>query len=245
MILYFSCDDCKTMIPSSAQPKIVYEYYANRLYLNITNRCTNACTFCAVRRNRGFLGDLNLNLAGLKRVPLLVNPKAPKIEIRKGASSADMETLLNKEPCWEVIISHLESHKGPINEVVFCGAGEPLLRFPTVLKIARYLKKKEIPVRINTNGHGELIHGKEIIDQLKDCVDRISISLNGQDKAAYMILCQPSAGKIAYDSMLEFCEKSVKAFRSVTFSAVDDGSFVDPEACRVLAEKMGAHFRLR
>ena len=44
-------------------PCIVYAYRPGHLYLNITNRCTNACVFCSVRHNRGWLGPINLNLA--------------------------------------------------------------------------------------------------------------------------------------------------------------------------------------
>lgn len=239
-LLVFS-DDCETMNPSSAAPKIVYEYYTDRLYINITNRCTNACLFCAVRRNRGFLGDLNLNLADLDQVPLTVHPHGLKGE----APSKDMDALLKKEPSIQEVITRIQAHKGPISEVVFCGAGEPLIRLATVLGVARYVKKMGIPIRINTNGHGELIHGQEIIDLLKGWVDKLSISLNSHDKAAYLALCRPSAGEEAYDAMLEFCEKSVKAFPSVTLSVVEVGSLADPEACRTLAEKMGARFRLR
>ena len=48
-------------IPSEPAPSIAYEMWGN-LYLNITNRCTNACEFC-VRYQSDILWGYNLRLA--------------------------------------------------------------------------------------------------------------------------------------------------------------------------------------
>jgi len=244
--------------PSGAQ--IIYEYYPGRLYLNITNRCTNSCLFCALRRNRGVLAPFNLNLAGLPRVPLTVDPKTPDKEFHVDDDEPDLEIIedaISAEPDTEAIISALEttvaSSPHPVEEVVFCGAGEPLIRLDTVITTAFTMKKLGITVRLNTNGHGELLNGPDTVNRLSQCIDKISISLNAQDSRTYNYLSRPSSKEDAYSATLDFSAKSVKLIDSVTLSVVaatskglvNSAPKLDLDACRSIADKIGAKFRLR
>ena len=43
-------------------------------------------------------------------------------------------------------------------EIVFTGLGEPTLRFDVVLAVTRWLKSRNIRVRLDTNGHAALIN---------------------------------------------------------------------------------------
>ncbi|RMD60338.1 MAG: YchF/TatD family DNA exonuclease, partial [Nitrospirae bacterium] len=101
----------------------------NSLYLNITNRCTNACTFCIRFQNDYVKGHY---------------------------------LRLNHEPSFEEIIEAIGEYSGDYSEVVFCGFGEPLLRLDIVKDVAKWLKKRGVKVRINTNGQANLIHSRNI-----------------------------------------------------------------------------------
>lgn len=69
------------------------------------------------------------------------------------------------------------------NEVVFCGFGEPTERFDALKEIAAFVKEKyNKPIRINTNGAGSLINGRDIAPELKGLVDTVSVSLNHPEK---------------------------------------------------------------
>ena len=65
------------------------------------------------------------------------------------------------------------------DELVFCGFGEPTERIDVLLKVARYFKETyHKPIRINTNGLGNLVNGRDIAPDFKGLIDTISISLN-------------------------------------------------------------------
>jgi TatD DNase family protein len=236
-------------MPDPHAPCIVYAYRPGHLYLNITNRCTNACVFCSVRHNRGWLGPINLNLAGLEQVPHRVHPSAP-VTPCPPASEEEMDAALEAEPDTETILAHLEpfhsSREYPVHEVVFCGSGEPLLRLETVLEVSKALKKRDIHVRINTNGQAAMVHGPDTVARLSEWVDELSISLNAQDASTYVAVSRPSAGLEAYEALLEFACQGVKLIPDVTLSIVTlVERVIDEDACQKIAESMGARFRMR
>ncbi len=69
-------------IPAEEEVRVAYKI-RNSLYLNLTNRCTNACTFCAKRRDYHVKGHL-LRLPGeptVAEVLALVGDPAPYDEI--------------------------------------------------------------------------------------------------------------------------------------------------------------------
>jgi TatD family-associated radical SAM protein len=168
-----------------------------------------------------------------------------------------MQNVLDAEPDVAATLAHLqpfmEREEVPLREVVFCGCGEPLIRLDHVLEISRVLKRQGVRIRVNTNGHAPLIHGLEVVDRLKGVVDAVSISLNAQDALTYIRLSRPAAGEDAFEALLEFSDECVQAIGDVTLSMVylgpeetaGMGFHLDVDACRSLAEKMGAAFRVR
>jgi TatD DNase family protein len=182
----------------------------NSLYLNITNRCTAACTFC-VRYNTDFVKGHNLRLA--------------------------------EEPTAEAVIREIEDPKR-YAEVVFCGYGEPLLRLDVVKAVAAEVKRQGGKVRIDTNGHANLIHKRNVLPELAGLVDAVSVSLNAQDAALYEKLTQPTFGSITYDAVKEFIREAKRYIPDVTATVVSAPG-VDVEACRLIAEGLGAKFRVR
>ena len=182
----------------------------NSLYLNITNRCTAACTFC-VRYNTDFVKGHNLRLA--------------------------------EEPTAEDVIREIGDPKR-YAEVVFCGYGEPLLRLDVVKAVAAEVKRQGGRVRIDTNGHANLIHKRNVLPELAGLVDAVSVSLNAQDAALYEKLTQPKFGSMTYDAVKEFIREAKKYIPDVTATVVSAPG-VDVEACRKIAEGLGAKFRVQ
>jgi TatD DNase family protein len=190
--------------------KIAYEI-RDSLYLNITNSCTSACTFC-VRYYSDYVKGHNLRLKA--------------------------------DPGYEEIVAAIGDPQR-YREIVFCGYGEPLLRLDVVKKIAAYVKSKGVAVRIDTNGHGNLINGRPVAAELKGLVDAISVSLNADTKEKYDKICQPEYGPATYDEVKRFvleCKAAVPKV-SVTVVAVPE---VDIEKCRkIAAEELGVELRVR
>jgi len=194
---------------------IIYKY-GGSLYLNITNKCPCACTFCLREQVSGVGTAENL--------------------------------WLESEPNAEQVISLLvETQLHPYEEIVFCGFGEPFCALDTLLNVCRYLHGQNDcpPVRINTNGLGDLINGKPTSPLLEGLVDVISISLNAHNKAKYNELCKPSFGECAFDAMLKFAAECKEYIPDVRFSVVDVISGEDIEKCRKIAREMGIPLRVR
>ena len=191
--------------------QLFYEL-GNSLYVNVTNRCTNCCTFCI--RDHSGVGGYDLWLA--------------------------------QEPTLEEIIAELDTvNLKQYGEVVFCGYGEPLLRLEEVVALAAEMKKRaDIPIRVNTNGHANLIFGRDVTPQLKG-IDTLSISLNARDAAQYDAICQPSL-EGAYEAVKEFARLSKKHVKQVVLSVVDTIiSEEDIAICREIAAEIGVPLRVR
>ena len=181
------------------------------LYLNLTNRCTNACTFCQ-RQEFPYVMGHNLKL-----------DHEPSLR--------EVLVALKDANCYE--------------EVVFCGYGEPLLRLDLVKEVARELKGKGLKVRINTNGLGNLIHGRNILPELAGLVDVLSVSLNAEDADKYEALCRPRWGKESYEAIKSFIREAKRYIPRVIATVVDHPA-VDVARCRQIAEgELGVEFRLR
>ncbi len=179
------------------------------LYLNITNRCTNRCSFC-VRFHTDYVKGHNLRLSD--------EPTEEELKIAIG------------EPA-------------QYKEIVFCGYGEPLLRLDLVKNLAKWIKEKSGRVRINTNGHGNLIHHRNILPELKGFVDIISISLDAHDEETYNKICAP-AFKNAFQEIISFIKEAKKYIPDVQATVVEmDG--VDMGKCRRITDELGVKLRVR
>lgn len=130
-------------------------------------------------------------------------------------------------------------------ELVYCGYGEPTCELGKLLETAKYAKEKYgVSIRINTNGLANLYHKKDIIPQLEGIIDCLSISLNAPDKETYMDVTRP-AFEDAFEGLQDFIRESQKYVPNVKVTVVDVLSEEDIEKSRLLAEKLGAQFRVR
>lgn len=150
---------------------------------------------------------------------------------------------LKRDPSLEEFRSAL-TDVSPYREIVFCGFGEPSLRLDVLTVLGRELKERHVPLRLNTNGHGNLIHKRDIVPELGLFLSSISISLNAQDAETYFEICRPVFGMPTYAAVLEFAEKCVSVIPHVVLTVVEHDR-IDIPACRKIAEEMGAEFRLR
>ena len=189
----------------------------DKLYVNITNRCSNRCEFC-IRNN----GD--------------------------GAYGSD-SLWLEREPTREEILNSVFSHDlNAFPELVFCGYGEPTYRLEDAVAVAREVKKKypDIKVRMNTNGHSDLILGRDTAPDYEGAFDIVSISLNTPSAEKYQQICHSVFGEKSFDSLLAFAGRVKDFVPLVQLSAVKETlNFEEIEECKQIAADLGVTLRLR
>lgn len=198
--------------------KISYIYSPGKIYLNITNRCSNKCDFCV----RNYTDELAGNYLWLEEEPSL-------------------EEIIFS------IKEDIEREGAVPDEIIFCGYGEPMFRPYIILEVLKIVKSLYplTKTRLNTNGQSFLINkGKTFLPELSGLLDSISISLNAQDEKTYREICNPSFGEKAYYSVLNFAKEAVEYIPDVTLSVVG-GTPVDFKKCREIASSTGANFRIR
>ncbi len=188
-----------------------------KIYINLTNMCTNDCIFC-LRRDKDDVCGQDMWL------------KSEKI------TSEDVIEQLNK---YEDKIA-----KG----ITFCGYGEPTMKFEVLKQVAEYIKHNypDTFIKVNTNGHGNVINKKDILPELKGLVDEFSISLNAQNSDLYKELSQPKIDN-AYESMKDFAKKAYENGFKTTLSVVSGYKDydVDLALCEKIAKDLHASFRNR
>jgi TatD DNase family protein len=150
---------------------------------------------------------------------------------------------LDHEPTYQEVIDSL-NHLDNYGEVVFCGYGEPTLRLDLLKEVARHLKSKNVEVRLNTNGQGNLIHKRNIVPELVGLIDTVSISLNVDDGEKYERLCQPRFGDNAFGQVVAFA-RECKRLLPRTVLTVLDMPEVDLKTCERIARELGTELRIR
>ena len=189
-----------------------------KIYINLTNRCTNDCIFC-----------LRNDKADVKGQELWLDDE--------NSTANDVIEQFEK------IYSSL-----PSGEVIFCGYGEPMLKFEVLKEVSQYIKKHypDTKIRVNTNGHANFVYKKNLVPELKGLVDEFSVSLNGADKAEYDEYSRPKFDE-AYDEMKKFVRACADCEISVVTSVVEGykGRHLDLAKCEQIANELGAKFRVR
>ncbi|MFC1736889.1 TatD family hydrolase [Candidatus Hydrogenedentota bacterium] len=199
-----------TLEPGGKQGAIAYPI-RDSLYLNITNRCTNECTFCVRNARYDVKGH---------------------------------DLLLSREPTIDEVMAALPVDMTDYCEVVFCGLGEPTMRFDDLKEIARRLKAMGMRTRLNTNGHGDIINERPIAQEMVGLIDEVCVSINTASAVEYNSLCRPQFGESTYERTLGFIRSAQKHIGDVTLTAVASPG-IDIEACRTLAQSLGVKFRRR
>jgi TatD DNase family protein len=131
-----------------------------------------------------------------------------------------------------------------VEEVVFCGLGEPTLRLYTLVEVAARLRGQVPRVRLNTDGLANLVYGRDVTPDFEDILQALSVSLNAQDEATYNRHCRPLLPG-AYGAVLDFVERAREFVPEITLTAIDGLPGVDIAACRRIADDLGVGFRRR
>lgn len=194
---------------------ILYEAYGN-LYINMTNRCPCACTFCLRQTRDEMEGSGSL---WLEREPTVE-------EIKAEFDKFDVEEY------------------GEIVFCGFGEPTERLDDMLEVCRFIRANFDKKI--RINTNGLCDLIHGRDTAPMFSGLADIISISLNTPNKERYLELTRSKFGIDSFDAMLKFAENVGKYVENVVLSTVATTLTEEEEKeCAEICRKIGATYRIR
>ncbi|MCR4880541.1 MAG: TatD family nuclease-associated radical SAM protein [bacterium] len=204
---------------TTAEKQNLVYFVSGKMYINLTNLCTCKCVFC--------IRDLNATVEGVDMH--LDNLKADADEVIK-------------------YINELSDKIG--SEVVFCGYGEPMIELESLEKVAKYVKENypNVKIRVNTNGHANLIYKRDVLPELVGLVDTFSVSLNAENADLYKKITQCCYdADIAYQGMKDFIKESVKLGFNTYATVVDgfDGAKVDVKMCEKIAVELGANFRVR
>ena len=193
----------------------LYSVKGKSVYVNLTNRCPCSCTFC----------------------------------LRQTKEMQESNSLwLKEEPTVDEVIKEFQKYDlNDFKEVVFCGFGEPMERVDDVIQIADVLKlyRKDLPIRINTNGLGNLIHQRDITPLLKGRIDIVSISLNAPDAKEYLELTRNKFGNESFQAMLDFAKECFKYVPHVVMSVVDIIGQEKIEKCQKICDDIGVKLRVR
>lgn len=151
---------------------------------------------------------------------------------------------LDREPSANEILEAI-GDPACFREIVFCGYGEPLIRLPEVIAVSKVLKEQKIPVRVNTNGHGNLIYGRNIVPEIAPYVSTISVSLNAENEEVYNQVCQPAFGPGTYQKVKEFIIACKPLIANIIVTAVALPQVNIKAVKQVVEQELGVRFKLR
>lgn len=193
---------------------ILYTYKDN-VYLNITNKCPCACTFC-IRSQKNAIGSAD-------NLWLEHNPDFE--EVKNAIDNFDF-TGYN-----EVIFC---GYGEPTN------AFDLLIKVAQYIR-----NKMNIKIRVNTNGLGSLINERDISQELCQNVDAVSISLNCSNEEEYNKVVRPKFGIKSYSAMLDFAKNCKKYTDDVMLSVVDVIGEEEIAKCQKIADDLDIKLRVR
>ena len=175
-----------------------------------------------------------------------INPYRDKVRVLAKLEGANPCGSVKDRPAAKMIEeTSALARDGAYEEIVFCGYGEPTCRLADVLEAARALKKLGLPLRLDTNGQGNMINRRDVVPELSGVFDGVSVSLNAHDRSAYVRLCRPDAGEKAFDAVMDFIRRAAASRMECTVTVLDHPD-VNVEACRTLVASIPrARFRVR
>lgn len=189
-----------------------------KIYINLTNKCTNECVFCI----RSLKDDVCGKNLWLKNDTVTAQEVITQLkELRK--DETDIVFCGYGEPTLKLDV------------------------LKEVAKFIKE-NYKNVKIRVNTNGHANFIYKRNIIPELVGLVDEFSVSLNAAEEELYRELAQPNlACENVLDEVQDFIKKSVEAGIETTASVVSGYKDYDinVEKCEKIAHDLGAKFRVR
>ena len=188
----------------------------NGIYVNITNRCPCACTFCLRKNGDSIFGS----------DPLWLDREPTVQEICESIDTWDLSKYDEVVFC---------GYGEPTERL------DDLLKVAKYIK-----SKSNIKIRINTNGLADLIWGEKTAPKLKGLIDTVSVSLNTTNKEDYLKIVRPKFGIESYDAMLSFTKDCTEFVPNVVMTVVDVVTTKEEqEICKKICESVGAKLRVR
>lgn len=189
-----------------------------KIYINLTNKCTNECVFC-IRILKDDVCGANL---WLKNDSVTAEEVIKQLEIIK-QNENEIVFCGYGEPTLKLDI------------------------LKEVAKYIKD-NYTDVKIRLNTNGHANFIYKRNIIPELVGLVDSISVSLNAPNEELYKELTQPNiVCDNVLEEVKDFIKKSVEAGIDTTASVVSGYKDYDVnlQECEKIARDAGAKFRVR
>jgi len=189
----------------------------DKIYINLTNMCTNDCIFCLRRDKDDVCGqDMWLKTESITTDDVTKQLEKYANKINKGVTFCGYGEPTMKFNILKEVAKYIKD------------------KYPNTF------------IKVNTNGHGNAINKKNILPELKGLVDEFSVSLNAHNENLYKELSQPKIEN-AYEAMKDFALKASEEGFKTTLSVVSGYKDYDLDLaiCEEIAKKMNAHFRNR
>jgi len=189
-----------------------------KIYINLTNKCTNECIFC-IRTLKDDVQGKNLWLQSEDFTSIdVIDQLKPLLKNGEEVIFCGYgEPTLKLEVLKEVAKFVKDNYQGT-------------------------------KVRLNTNGHANFVYKRDVTKELVGLVDEISVSLNAPTEELYKELTQPNlVCEKPLAEVEDFIKKSVESGIKTVASVVDGykNHKIDLIACGKITKDLGAEFRVR
>lgn len=185
------------------------------VYINSTNRCPCACTFC-LRQTKEMSESNTLWLKEEPSVDMIID------ELKK----YDFKDIKEFVFC---------GFGEPLERI------DDLMEVADYLKQTW----PDISIRINTNGLANLIYKKDVTPMLKGRIDTVSVSLIAPTKEEYLELTRSRFGIDSFDEMLHFVTLSKMYVPNVVLTVVDIIGEDKIKECQKICDDLGVTLRIR
>lgn len=186
------------------------------VYVNLTNRCTCACTFCLR--------------------PLKEMAEECSLWLKEEPSCEDVARELDALP-WESVSEVVFCGFGEPTMRL-----DTLVRLLRHVKTTH----PDVKTRLNTNGLSDLEYGRDTARDFEGALDTISISLNASDAHRYLELTRSEFGIGSFDAMMDFAVRAKRYVPNVVMTVVDHVDDEDEIArCRKISDERGLTLRVR
>ncbi len=188
-----------------------------KVYINLTNSCTNNCIFCIRDIKDDVVGaNLFLNSENVSADDVIKQLEAIKDKLSDEIIFCGYGEPMLKLDVLKQVAKYIKD---------------------------RYPNKK---LRVNTNGHANFVYKRNVVPELKGLIDEFSVSLNGENEQEYNELSVPNfAG--AYEETKKFIKACADENIAVTATIVEGykDRHLNLKKCEEIAKSLGAKFRVR
>ncbi len=188
-----------------------------KVYINLTNSCTNNCVFCIRAIKDDVVGtNLFLNTENVKAEDVINQLEAIKDKLSKEIIFCGYGEPMLKLDVLKQVAKYIKE------------------KYPDTI------------IRVNTNGHANKVYKRNVLPELKGLVDKFSVSLNGENEEVYNSVSLPTI-EGAYQAVKDFIKEAAKEGFDTTATIVTGykNYKIDMPKCIEISKELGAKFRER